>query len=122
MKIGNKLKALRVEKGFTPLDVAERLNISESTYRRFENDKSIPDIEMLDKITNEYNIKVEDILKDESIITNHNNDANSIGITIAKNFAEISQILSHKIIEQYEARIKDLESQLDFWKRKAQEK
>jgi transcriptional regulator with XRE-family HTH domain len=52
MKIGQKLKGMRIEKGFSTIEVAEKLDISESTYRRFENDKSFPDVFTLDKIAN----------------------------------------------------------------------
>ena len=44
MKIGNRLKALRTEKGFSATQVAEKLDISETTYRRYEADKTFPDI------------------------------------------------------------------------------
>ncbi len=38
MKIGQKLKGMRIEKGLSTVEVAEKLDISESTYRRYESD------------------------------------------------------------------------------------
>ena len=39
MKIGNKLKSLRVNKGYTPDFVAEKLGIALITYRRYERNE-----------------------------------------------------------------------------------
>ena len=44
MQIGSKIKSFRTEKGLSPQRVAEALGVSESTYRRYEADKSYPDI------------------------------------------------------------------------------
>lgn len=99
MKIGNKLRGLRTEKGITTLDIAERLGISESTYRRFESDKSFPDLFTLDKIAKIYNKNLTDILPEELSLTQNYKE-----ITMAQNFATIS--LSQKLIEQYEAGFK----------------
>ncbi len=114
MKIGNKLRGLRNEKGLSTLDIAERLDISESTYRRFESDKSFPDVFTLDKISKIYNKRFTDILPEEFTVSQNNNE-----IAIVQNYATIT--LSDKLIEQYEARIKNLEEQIVFW-RKAAEK
>lgn len=43
MKIGAKLKTLRTAKDFEPVDVAEKLGISKSTYGRYERNETVPD-------------------------------------------------------------------------------
>lgn len=113
MKIGNKLRGLRNEKGLSTLDIAERLDISESTYRRFESDKSFPDVFTLDKISKIYNKRFTDILPEEFTVSQNNNE-----IAIVQNYATIT--LSEKLVEQYEARIKNLEEQIVFWRRAAE--
>ena len=112
MRIGNKLRGLRSEKGLSTLDIADRLNLSESTYRRFEADKSFPDIFTLDKIAKIYNKRFTDILPEE-----FNLSQNTQEFAHLKNFATIT--LSEKLIEQYEARIRNLEEQLSYWKKLA---
>lgn len=109
MKIGNKLRGLRNEKGLSTLDIADRLTIFESTYRRYESDKSFPDVFTLDKIAKIYNKSFTDILPEEFTVSQNHNE-----IAIVQNFATIT--LSEKLVAQYEARIEDLKEQVHFWK------
>lgn len=50
MKIGSKLRLLRKSKGLSTSDLAAIVNISQSYYSRFENDKAVPDVVMLSSI------------------------------------------------------------------------
>jgi transcriptional regulator with XRE-family HTH domain len=103
MKIGHKLKGLRIEKGFSTTKVAEDLGISETTYRRYETDKSFPDIFVLDKIAKMYDKNFSDILPEGITIINNNSGEYYNAAYI------INQ--SEKLTDQYEARIKDLQDQ-----------
>lgn len=47
---GEKLKKLRKSKGLTTQQVADLINVSQSYISRFENNKAIPDVDMLQKI------------------------------------------------------------------------
>lgn len=51
-KIGIQLKALRKAKGFTTQELADMVNVSQSYISRFENNRAIPDIDMLERILN----------------------------------------------------------------------
>lgn len=70
MKIGNKLRGLRSEKGFSTMEIAERLDVSESTYRRYESDKSFPDIFTLEKIAKIYDKSFLELLPEEMTVIN----------------------------------------------------
>nr|WP_314494814.1 helix-turn-helix transcriptional regulator [uncultured Chryseobacterium sp.] len=111
MKIGQKLKGMRIEKGLSTIQVSDMLDISESTYRRFESDKSFPDVFTLDKISKIYDKNFTDILPENMTIINNNNGehANNSGYII-------NQQLSEKLIEQYEERIKDKDAQITLLK------
>ena len=50
MKIGSKIKGLRIEKDFSTDFMAEKLGVSEQTYRKYESDKNSPDLNLLEKI------------------------------------------------------------------------
>lgn|SRR5690606_4609551 len=50
LQIGDRLKALRKSNNLTTSELANKINISQSYLSRFENNKAIPDIEMLDRI------------------------------------------------------------------------
>ncbi|WP_143882952.1 helix-turn-helix domain-containing protein [Chryseobacterium binzhouense] len=111
MKIGQKLKGMRIEKGLSTIEVAEKLDISESTYRRFENDKSFPDVFTLDKIAKIYDKTLTDILPEGLTVINHNNGeySNNAGYIV-------NQYLSEKVVEQYEARLKEKDEQIALLK------
>lgn len=101
MKIGNKLKTLRTAKGYETIDVAEKLGISLSTYGRYERNETVPDLNMLEKIANEYEISIAELLTDEKIILNSGQKG---GVS---NNAMILNQISEKLIENYEIRLRD---------------
>lgn len=49
-KIGSQLKALRKAKNLTTQELADKVSISQSYISRFENNRAIPDIDMLERI------------------------------------------------------------------------
>lgn len=103
MKVGSKIKGIRVEKGITTATMAERLGISEPTYRRYETDKSFPDIIMVDKIAKVLEKSFIDLLPNECLV--QTNSEQKGGVVV--NLGTINN-LSEKLIEQYEERIKEL--------------
>ena len=104
MKIGNKLKSLRVNKGYSSELVAEKLDISLITYRRYERNESVPDLNMLEKIAGTYEIPITELLVDENVIFNKGQNGGT------SNNALIINQLSEKLIEQYELRLKEKEA------------
>jgi len=50
IKIGEKLRALRKSQGLTTNELANKVNVSQSYISRFENNRAIPDIDMLQRI------------------------------------------------------------------------
>lgn len=102
MDIGNKLKTLRVKKKLEVIDMAEILKISVNTYRKYERNESAPDLNMLEKIANVYEVSILDLLnKDNYTFNNNENKDCHINNLVINN-------LSEKLIEQYEERIKEL--------------
>lgn len=102
MKVGQKIRGLRVEKGFSTSFMADKLGISEPTYRRYETDKSFPDIVMVDKIAKILEKNFMDLLPTECFVQNNNGQKGGVVV----NLGTINH-LSEKLIEQYEMRIKD---------------
>lgn len=62
MEIGTILKSLRIEAGLSSIQVADKLRISESTYRKYETDKNSPTLNVLSEIADIYNKRVIEIL------------------------------------------------------------
>jgi transcriptional regulator with XRE-family HTH domain len=104
VKIGNRLKELRINKGYKQEYLAEILEISQKTYSNMENDKSTISIDTLKKIADEYKIDLVDLLHDEKTIVqhNHSNDNGTFqsGIIINQ--------LSEELLNQIKERVADL--------------
>lgn len=63
VEIGSFLKKLRTEKGITQRNLAKDIGITHQAISRWENGKSIPDIDVLRILSEYYNISVDEILK-----------------------------------------------------------
>lgn len=110
MTLGEKIKKARLGKNFTQEYLAEVLNVSQKTYSNFENDKTKPDFHQVEDIAKTLEISVLDFLSGDSITVNQNNNE----IAVAQNYAPIT--LSEKLIEQYEQRLKDKDTEIEFLK------
>ncbi len=62
MKISKTLKRLRSEKGITQEQLAEQLFISRQSVSSWENDRTQPDIEMLGKLSEVFEVSVEELI------------------------------------------------------------
>ncbi|MDE5779965.1 MAG: helix-turn-helix domain-containing protein [Lachnospiraceae bacterium] len=63
MGIGEKLKNFRMSAGMTQEQIAEEINVSRQTISNWENGKSLPDVISLIKISDFYQISLDDLLK-----------------------------------------------------------
>lgn len=56
------LKALRVMKGMTQKEVAKELGIGTDTWGSYERGKTFPDVPIIEKIENLFDVKYSDII------------------------------------------------------------
>ncbi|MBO0487819.1 helix-turn-helix domain-containing protein [Vagococcus fluvialis] len=68
MKFGERLKKLRNDANETQESIANRLHVSRQTISNWENERSYPDIEMLIKLSNYYNISLDQLLKEDVVM------------------------------------------------------
>ena len=101
MDFGNRLKTLRTQKKMKTIELAEKLKISDSTYRRYERNEIAPDLNIINKIAEIYDLTLADLLSEEKIIFSNNQNGGT------SNNALIINQLSEKVIEQYELRINE---------------
>jgi transcriptional regulator with XRE-family HTH domain len=95
--VGNKIKALRINKHLSQEQVAEHLHISQSTYARIESGETNSWANYIEPLSKLFEIQPEELLKNETINISHNK-GNSTN-------AYIINQLSEKLIEQLEKRI-----------------
>ncbi|MCW3160917.1 helix-turn-helix domain-containing protein [Chryseobacterium oryctis] len=117
MSIGSKVRKYREAKGLSQEDLAFRLDVAQTTISSIESDKSVPNSILLNKIAQELDVNINDIL-DEGNTQINNIERNEGVISFDTNTVNM---LSEKLIEQYEERIKELKEQVEFWKHKAGE-
>lgn len=116
-KIGVKLKDLRKLKGFTFEEIAELLNVSQSTYIRMEKGKTATWTTMIDKICSIYKIEPEELLLSEEkyVLINNNQKGGSTIFTgnIINNIWEKVIELYEKLLLEKDKKIEELENKLN---------
>lgn len=78
MEIGNKLKKSRLESKLTQEKVAEEIKVSRQTISNWENEKSYPDIISVIKLSDLYNISLDELLKGDSEMIKHLEESTNI--------------------------------------------
>lgn len=71
MTIGKKLKEARIQSDITQEKVSEEIQVSRQTISNWENEKTYPDIISIIKLSNLYNISLDELLKDDVEIIKH---------------------------------------------------
>lgn len=100
-KIGQKIRRFRKQRGMSQEQVADYLNITQSTYSRIENGESRTWSEYLDKLCEVLEIEPEELFKTDKLINNNIETNHGVG------YAEVANILSEKLISQMEERIQE---------------
>ena len=65
MNIGNNIKQLRQKNNLTQDQVAEKIGVSYQAVSKWENGRGIPDIEMLKKISEVFDVDIDEIINGE---------------------------------------------------------
>ncbi len=107
IKIGNKLRQLRMNRGYSQEYIAEILGVSQKTYSNMENDKTNISIEVLKKIAEEYKVDMIELLSDGKVVVQHNNFSDTSSLQ-----GIIYNHTSDELINQLKLRIEDLKKSL----------
>lgn len=84
-RIGTRLLAIREERGMRQIDMAEMLDIPESTYARYERNESQVDYNKLVSFAKKLEIPVQELLPETVSITNNNHNSGQGGGVIFGN-------------------------------------
>ncbi|MDE7361899.1 MAG: helix-turn-helix domain-containing protein [Oscillospiraceae bacterium] len=71
MEIGKKLRAARAKCGLTQEQAAERLYVTRQTVSNWENERSYPDIVSIVKISELYDVSLDELLKGDDEMMKH---------------------------------------------------
>lgn len=67
MTVGENIRRIRKEKGLTQKQLGERLNMTQSAVGQFENDKTSPKIETVEKIASALGVNIVEIMEQFTI-------------------------------------------------------
>lgn len=68
MELGQRLKETRQNAGLKQEDLAKQLGVSRQTISNWENGRSLPDVGSAVKLSNVYNVSLDELLKDEQSV------------------------------------------------------
>lgn len=71
MEIGQKLKTKRTEAGLSQEALAERIGVSRQTISSWENNRSYPDIGSILKLSDLYDVSLDELLKEDENMRKH---------------------------------------------------
>ena len=118
-QIVKRIKKLRTEKGFTQPQMAEKLNIDQSTYARLEQGETNSWAQHLEKLLNIFEVTPEKFfegIETNVVINNHNDCTYSGNSNVEHQHSAGNQELYEKLMEQYEERLKDKDEQIALLK------
>ncbi|GAA4153728.1 hypothetical protein GCM10022217_09820 [Chryseobacterium ginsenosidimutans] len=126
MSLGTKLRELRTSKNLSQMQVAVELDVSQTAYGKWESDQTKPGIDNLLKISEFYETDIYNLLDQKEGNHNFNNTYDNSNVNNA--VETVNYYVSEKLVEQYEARIKDLQDrnqelkdQIEYWKNQSQD-
>lgn len=90
IQIGSFLKKLRKEKGITQEQFAEVLNVSARTISRWENGNNMPDISLLIKIADFFDVSIPEIINGERKNENMEEEIKEIAESLT-NYADVEK-------------------------------
>lgn len=129
MTTGIKILLKRTQLGYSQLYMAHKLNMAELTYRKIENDETIPNTDRLNRIAEVLGVKAEDLQQSGYIVINDDckcENGGYLGLNVVHNHKSASELESEVeklkmviqskeiIIESKDQLIKNLEKSLAF--------
>lgn len=112
--IGNKLRKLRLNKGYSQEYMAEKLHVCQKTYSNMENEKATISIDTLRKIAEELEVDLLELLTDGKVVVQYNNshDSSTFNGVVNHNLSEDFIENYKNIINDYKLVIEELKKQI----------
>ncbi|WCK57227.1 helix-turn-helix transcriptional regulator (plasmid) [Aneurinibacillus sp. Ricciae_BoGa-3] len=83
--IGEKIKNLRIEKGYSLRKLGEKINVDHSHLSRIENGLKTPNLELLDTLSKVFDVDIADFFQEkEDVLNKPKNDWLSFGEEMEK--------------------------------------
>jgi len=101
LNIGKNIKKLRKEKSWLQKQMAVELNISQSYYNKIENGQREPSLEVVKKLANMFNVSVDQLLDEETVLTEIKIEDKSIieKVNLIQELTDREQSIIYEIID-----------------------
>ncbi len=90
--VGKNIKKVREEKGLTQEALAEKLNVTRQAVSNWENEKTQPDIGMLQKIAFVLSTTTDQLIDKEGWQRGFRSDSSGMEVLVPENFCELEKI------------------------------
>ncbi|MBQ7957266.1 MAG: helix-turn-helix transcriptional regulator [Clostridia bacterium] len=116
MSIGSALRFFRSKHGYTQAEVAEKIGIKRTTYISYENSKTVPPYDLVERFAEFYGVSMQDFENEirSKTILQMNSEVPSYQITIRENMAELTS--DERMVIKY-IRLLDSEEKADFFEK-----
>lgn len=102
--LGDRLKELRLNNGLKQSDLLKKFNLSSARYSQYENDKRVPDYELLIKFADFYNVSIDYLLGRTNVIKPEKIDENDLLAKLntadSETKASVEQFLNYLLYEK----------------------
>lgn len=68
MVLGEKIKSIRQENKLSQEEFSEKFNVTRQTVSNWENGKSVPDLETIVRMSSEFNVSTDELLKEDKSV------------------------------------------------------
>ncbi|MDT2829905.1 helix-turn-helix domain-containing protein [Vagococcus carniphilus] len=68
MILGEKIKSIRQENKLSQEEFSEKFNVTRQTVSNWENGKSVPDLETIVRMSSEFNVSTDELLKEDKSV------------------------------------------------------
>lgn len=106
MKFSEKVRKLRIRKGLSQEELAEKLDVSRQTVSKWEAGSSLPEIEKLIFLSDFFQVSIDYLLRDKQINTNFSEDLDRMVIKFLGSSYEMADI-SRQLVDIIEDGIID---------------
>lgn len=102
--LGNRLKELRINNGLKQSDLLKKFNLSSARYSQYENNKRVPDYELLIKFADFYSVSIDYLLGRTNVIKPEKIDENDLLAKLntadSETKASVEQFLNYLLYEK----------------------
>jgi transcriptional regulator with XRE-family HTH domain len=116
-KILKRIRETRKQRGYSLENMATELNISDSAYRKIENNQTKLSLEKFLQITKILDVSINDLVGEKShreYNQNNNDQGTFIGHQEFENYYQESKEMTHKLLDNLESNIKYLQEEILF--------